>query len=580
MFWSRALFSLLVIHNAAQTSQRTKGLYKQSDNVVILNDTNYHSIISGKEHAWMVEYYASWCGYCRNFAPIFKEFAGEVSLWEDVIKVAVIDCGDDINADKICKNVDLRGYPTIKYFPPFTITEQGENGFNRESYDHTGEALLVDTINFVEEMMSEMIEQEASLLNLWPTLKPLNGQHNESQLNFQDIWPDDTGETFVVIESEASYIGRQIILDLWRRNKTNLLIRRLTVPQWKLESSLDFLNLSSLPALVLLNSSDQSVTNLGSFPGNNAKNDIETRIIQFDPKYSLPSTTTSTIIAPVNDLASESEKIRRRYTLYLSDLDKTVLMSFSQEIVNRETLSSNEELALFEYCGLLRDWYPTSSPIYEFIVRTHELLNHNHQKNTKTKGEDLKSILDDYNHSSYKWEGCRGSSAKYGGYTCGVWSLWHFLTVKHLQSTTPGQPTKVIRAMIDYVRYFFGCRECAEHFIDLVKNGTDLDSDITTHHDAVLFLWERHNDVTLRLMESDSDVSDDPRFPREFYPSKSFCPKCFEEDQINRDMILQFLIEQYGERSLIINNNIMNYSEKLLASDLSLYLISTVVLFL
>ena len=42
--------------------------------------------------------------------------------------------------------------------------------------------------------------------------------------------------------------------------------------------------------------------------------------------------------------------------------------------------------------------------------------------------------------------------AKYGGYTCGVWSLWHFLTVKHLQSTTPGQPTKVIRAMIDYVR--------------------------------------------------------------------------------------------------------------------------------
>ena len=53
--------------------------------------------------------------------------------------------------------------------------------------------MLVDTINFVEEMMSEMIEQEASLLNLWPTLKPLNGQHNESQLNFQvrtEIFPE------------------------------------------------------------------------------------------------------------------------------------------------------------------------------------------------------------------------------------------------------------------------------------------------------------------------------------------------------------------------------------------------------
>lgn len=363
-----------------------------------------------------------------------------------------------------------------------------------------------------------------------------------------------------------------------------MLVRRLTVPPWKIETSLTFLNMSSLPALVLLNSLDQSVTNLGSFLGNNVKNEIETRILQYDPENSWLSTAadlapTSTI-SPLKGFASEGEKIRRRYTLYLSDLDKTVLMSFSQEILNREKFSSNEESALYTYCGLLRKWYPTTSPIYEFIVRTHQLLKHNFQNNSETEVKDLKSILDDYDHNSYEWEGCRGSSIKYGGYTCGVWSLWHFLTVAQLQATTPGQPTQVIEAMIDYVRYFFGCRECAEHFLELVKNGTDLNSVITTHDDAVLFLWESHNNVTLRLMESDSDASDDPYFPREFFPRKSFCPKCYHGDQINRDMILQFLIKQYEERSLIRNNNIVNYSDQLLASDFTLYLLSTIVLFL
>ena len=81
-------------------------------------------------------------------------------------------------------------------------------------------------------------------------------------------------------------------------------------------------------------------------------------------------------------------------------------------------------------------------------------------------------------------------------------------------------------------------------------------------------------------MESDSDASDDPYFPREFFPNKSFCPKCYNGDEINRDMILQFIIKQYEERSLIRNNSIVNYSDKLLASDITLYLLSTIFLFL
>ena len=127
----KILFCFLV---SVITDDRPVGLYSSSDNVVILNDTNFHDTISNKEHAWIVEFYASWCGYCRNFAPTFKTFAGEVVEWHDVIKVAVIDCGDDINAETVCKDADLQGYPTLKYYFPFTNTSDGDTGYNRPSH--------------------------------------------------------------------------------------------------------------------------------------------------------------------------------------------------------------------------------------------------------------------------------------------------------------------------------------------------------------------------------------------------------------------------------------------------------------
>ena len=80
------VLGVLLVPASVRTQERAPGLYSGQDSIVSLNDTSFHDTVSGRQHAWLVEFYASWCGYCRNFAPVFAEFAGEVAAWGDVIR--------------------------------------------------------------------------------------------------------------------------------------------------------------------------------------------------------------------------------------------------------------------------------------------------------------------------------------------------------------------------------------------------------------------------------------------------------------------------------------------------------------
>ena len=152
----RIILPLIIVVQFVASDERPEGLYKAEDGIVVLNETNFHQTINGKDHAWLVEFYASWCGYCRNFAPTFKEFSREVVGWKDVLRIAAIDCGDQINNEEICKHANITSFPTIKYYFPFTV--KGDTGYNRPSQEHSGEALIIDTIDFLEQMIDEMVE--------------------------------------------------------------------------------------------------------------------------------------------------------------------------------------------------------------------------------------------------------------------------------------------------------------------------------------------------------------------------------------------------------------------------------------
>ncbi|KAK2714498.1 hypothetical protein QYM36_008903 [Artemia franciscana] len=82
-----------------------------SSDVIELTDDNFDKLVLGSEDLWLVEFYAPWCGHCKNLAPNWAQAATEL---KGKVKLGALDA--TVHSIK-AKEYGIQGYPTIKYFP-------------------------------------------------------------------------------------------------------------------------------------------------------------------------------------------------------------------------------------------------------------------------------------------------------------------------------------------------------------------------------------------------------------------------------------------------------------------------------
>jgi protein disulfide isomerase len=73
---------------------------------------NFADIVMDEEKDVFVEFYAPWCGHCKKLAPIWDQLGEKFA---NVPSVTIAKA--DATANAFPDTIEVRGYPTLLFFP-------------------------------------------------------------------------------------------------------------------------------------------------------------------------------------------------------------------------------------------------------------------------------------------------------------------------------------------------------------------------------------------------------------------------------------------------------------------------------
>lgn len=115
-----------------------------SDDVIELTDDNFDKLVLQSDDVWMVEFFAPWCGHCKNLAPEWARAAKEL---KGKVKLGALDA--TVHQAK-ASEYEVRGFPTIKFFP-------GGKKSRRDAQDYDGGRTATDIVTWALDKHTDSI---------------------------------------------------------------------------------------------------------------------------------------------------------------------------------------------------------------------------------------------------------------------------------------------------------------------------------------------------------------------------------------------------------------------------------------
>jgi protein disulfide-isomerase A6 len=93
--------------------------------VIDLIPDNFDKIVLQSGKPALVEFFAPWCGHCKNLAPVYEELATNFESQGSKVTIAKVDA----DAEKtLGKRFGIQGFPTLKWFDGESDKPEDYNG--------------------------------------------------------------------------------------------------------------------------------------------------------------------------------------------------------------------------------------------------------------------------------------------------------------------------------------------------------------------------------------------------------------------------------------------------------------------
>lgn len=106
--------SILAVTTVFLALPANADLYSQNSAVLSINSKIYESHIAKSNYTSIIEFYAPWCGHCKNLQPNYEKAAESL---KGLAKVAAVNCDKESNKS-FCTRFGVEGYPTLKIIKP------------------------------------------------------------------------------------------------------------------------------------------------------------------------------------------------------------------------------------------------------------------------------------------------------------------------------------------------------------------------------------------------------------------------------------------------------------------------------
>ncbi|VDM97243.1 unnamed protein product [Thelazia callipaeda] len=476
-------------------------------------------------------FYSDWCGHCRAYAETYKSLAQDIQGWDSVVQVAAINCADPLN-EVTCRANEVLFFPLIKYFP-------------RNSTDPRS-GILLRPLPSIAEMRDQIIKSilydyRMNHYSNWPNFNFLG-----NILTYSELWKatESSSPLLVIVfeENRESLIGAELLLDMSKYDDRLSAWRCL-----KNHSLVDALYIRNFPTLAVFKREQRTPLLVAEL-----RKLLFTELKRFmfaeDSENHIEENIYNQSICDRN-----ITECRKMYFVSETDILKALRYALVDEVSRsgKELFSSNLT-ALRDFLDLLAKSLKNSERAVKIFnemrnyldeIGISNIISTNDYKNKFT-------ALEDQNNNPFpihaNWEHCAGSNPQFRGYTCGLWSIFHALTVqayKNGLNDAKFLPQAALKVIRNWVQKFFGCHRCRDHFLQMTTLTFRMENHVHRPEDVFMYLWQAHNIVNARLRGRDTE---DPKYPKRQFPAHFLCSSCKNQDQFDHDEVKKFLLNYYS----------------------------------